>query len=177
MTRSYKLFRREGFSVRPDAYDRNKDGTPMTSDEKQERDLEVEKQSKGDFSSLLELRDVHDELHTLLKLFKEQNDTLTSMAKHYGGPTWPIEGQGTNVDPRSPDRQGFEAQTPVREGMQHLEDAYRKIKAFEANVKDMIDNAEKAEKAVSDHLTRRIFSDTTIVQQSSRYQAKASKCR
>ena len=131
----------------------------MTSVQKQERDLEIEKQSKGDFSSLLELRDVYDELHTIMKLFKEQKETLTSMAKHYGGPTWPTEGQGTNADPRSPDRQAFDAQTTVQEGMKHLEEAYRSIKAFEANVKDMIENAENAEKAVSGDLMFSIFSN------------------
>ena len=116
-----------------------------------------------DFSALLELRDVYDELHTILKLFKEQKDTLTSMASHYGGPTWPIEGRGTNVEPRSPDRQGSQGQTSIREGMKHLEDAYRSIETFEANVKDMIGDAEKAEKAVSDHLTSLVFSNKAAV--------------
>lgn len=131
----------------------------MTSDEKQERDQEVEKQSKGDFSSLLELRDIYDELHTIMKLFKEQKSTLTSMAKRYGGPTWPIESQGTNIDPRSPGREGIEAQTIVQEGMKHLEEAYRSITAFETNVRDMIENSENAEKAVSGDLMALIVSD------------------
>ena len=94
MTKSYKSFRKEGFSVRPDVYNRDKNGAPMTSHQKHERDLDVEKQSKGDFSSLLELRDIYDELHTIMKLFKEQRNTIAFMAKHYRGPNRASEGQG-----------------------------------------------------------------------------------
>ena len=93
MTKSYKSFRKEGFSVRPDVYNRDKNGAPMTSHQKHERDKDVEKQSKGDFSSLLELRDIYDELHTIMKLFKEQRKTIAFMAKHYRGSNRASEGQ------------------------------------------------------------------------------------
>ena len=93
MTKSYKSFRKEGFSLRPDVYNRDKNGEPMTSHQKHERDMEVEKQSKGDFSSLLELRDVYDELHTIMKLFKEQRKTIAFMAKRYRGFNRATEGQ------------------------------------------------------------------------------------
>ena len=79
MTKSFKSFRKVGFSVRPDIYDRNEKGDRMTSAEKEARDKGVEKQSKEDFASLLELRDIYDELHTIKKLFKEQRDTLIGM--------------------------------------------------------------------------------------------------
>ena len=93
MTKSYKSFRKEGFSVRPEVYNRDKNGAPMTSHQKHERDMDVEKQSKGDFSSLLELRDIYDELHTIMKLFKEQRKTIAFMAKHYKGSNRASEGQ------------------------------------------------------------------------------------
>ena len=93
MTKSYKSFRKEGFSVRPDVYNRDKNGEPMTSHQKHERDLDVEKQSKADFSSLLELRDIYDELHTIMKLFKEQRKTIVYMATHYRGNNRVSEGQ------------------------------------------------------------------------------------
>lgn len=110
MTRSYKTFRREGFSVRPGEYDRNKDGEPMTPEQKQQRDRDVEEQSKEDFSSLLELRDIMDELNTLKKLFDEQAETLTSMAKLYNDPKMLDETQQSTSNLTSPIFQTIEAQ-------------------------------------------------------------------
>ncbi|KAL8796496.1 MAG: hypothetical protein Q9195_001170 [Heterodermia aff. obscurata] len=93
MTKSYKSFRKEGFSVRPDVYNRDKNGAPMNSHQKHQRDMQVERQSKEDFSSLLELRDIYDELHTIMKLFKEQRKTIAFMTMRYKGSNRASEGQ------------------------------------------------------------------------------------
>ena len=152
MTRSYKTFRREGFSVRPDEYDRNKDGEPMTPDQKQQRDRDVEEQSKEDFSSLLELRDIMDELSTLKKLFDEQAETLASMTKHYDDPKMLGEAQQSTSNLTSPTFKTIEAQTSTPQkflnGLQYLEGARKSLKIFEKQVLDMKEDSEKTEKAV-----------------------------
>ena len=152
MTRSYKTFRREGFSVRPDEYDRNEDGEPMTPDQKHQRDRAVEEQSKEDFSSLLELRDIMDELNTLKKLFDEQAETLASMANHYNDPKKLGETQRSTSNLTSPTFQTVEAQTGLSQislnGLQNLEGARKSLKVFEKQVLDMKEDCEKTEKAV-----------------------------
>lgn len=189
MTKSYKSFRKEGFSVRPDVYNRDKNGAPMTSHQKHERDLDVEKQSKADFSSLLELRDIYDELHTIMKLFKEQRKAIMFMAKHYRGTSRASEGQneeqkgdfqnimriieeqqkailaafakqleGTDrptedqnleTGMSGSDREMLESQTvKSKDGLKYLEEAQRSINVFEAQILDMIESTENAEKAV-----------------------------
>ena len=189
MTKSYKSFRKEGFSVRPDVYNRDKNGEPMTSHQKHERDMDVEKQSKADFSSLLELRDIYDELHTIMKLFKEQKKTIVYMMKHYRGNNRASEGQNEEqkgdvqnirrvfeqqiailaafakqlegTDQPTEDRniesvisgsnpELLDSQTILsKDGLKYLEEAERSINVFEAQIRDMIESTENAEKAVS----------------------------
>ena len=152
MTRSYKTFRKEGFSVRPEEYDRNEDGEPMTPDQKQQRDRDIEEQSKEDFSSLLELRDIMDELNTLKKLFDEQAETLASMANHYSDPTMLGQTQQSASNLTSPTLRTIEAQPITSQkflnGLQYLEGARKSLKMFEKHVLDMKEDTEKTEKAV-----------------------------
>lgn len=154
MTRSYKSFRKEGFSVRPDAYYRKQNGEPMSTQEKQARDLDMEKQSKEDFSSLLELRDISDELHTIKKIFKEQRDTLFAMARYYRR-----EGKSEAPPPTTSllayiqektlkTRKTLKAMNYDVDGLLHLESTARSLDSFETNVSEMIESAENTEKAV-----------------------------
>ena len=152
MTRSYKSFRREGFSVRPDVYDRKKDGQPMTPAEKRQRDRDIEEQSKEDFSSLLELRDILDELNTLRKLFDEQRDTLINMAKHYKTSEGIVEAQSSTPNLVISIPNATEAQKQHSTGLKYIEEAEKSLDSFEKHVIDMIKDAENAEKAVSSFL-------------------------
>ena len=150
MTGSYKSFRKEGFSVRPDVYYRKKNGEPMTADEKQARDMDVEKQSREDFSSLLELRDIFDELHTIKKLFKEQRETLLVMARNYLGVESLSETQDPTKDLTTIISKATEAQKlDAGAGLNYLQETWRSLNSFERKVLDMIERAENTEKAVS----------------------------
>ena len=177
MTRSYKSFRKEGFSVRPDAYYRKKNGEPMTTREKQEKDLGIERQSKEDFSSLLELRDISDELHTIKKLFQEQRCALVDIAGHYIDADGRGEMQNPKQDVKNFIQQATEAQKHSANGLDDLAKAERSLNSFERSVSDMIESAENTEKAVR-LLSAAYISSTNgnPVQQPPRYQAKASKC-
>ncbi|KAL8829774.1 MAG: hypothetical protein Q9191_001822 [Dirinaria sp. TL-2023a] len=152
MTRSYKSFRKEGFSVRPDAYYRKQNGEPMTTGEKQEKDLSVERQSKEDFSSLLELRDISDELHTIKKLFQEQRDALVDMAVHYLDAEGTGEKQNAEQDRKIFIQRAREAQKHSANGLDNLVKAERSLNSFERSVSDMIESAENTEKAYSNLL-------------------------
>lgn len=152
MTRSYKSFRKEGFSVRPDAYYRKKNGEPMTTSEKQEKDLGIERQSKEDFSSLLELRDISDELHTIKKLFQEQRDALVAVARHYIGADCVGEMQNLKQDFKNSIQRAREAQKNNVNGLDDLAKAERSLNSFERSVSDMIESAENTEKAYSNLL-------------------------
>ena len=66
----------------------DKNGRSTVTRMKQERDTDIERQTKNDFSALLELMDILDELHTIRELFKEQREVLSVMARPYiGEPT------------------------------------------------------------------------------------------
>ena len=176
MTRSYKSFRKEGFSVRPEAYYRKKNGEPMTSQEKREKDLDIEKQSREDFSSLLELRDISDELHTIQKLFKEQRGILIDTARYY------LNGEGTGEmkNPKTFIREAVEAVEPQKRdenGLNYLAETERSLNSFERSVSEMADSAESTEQAVSLlHPVSISSTDRDLVQQSPRHKAKASEC-
>ena len=110
----------------------------------------MEKQSKEDFSSLLELRDIHDELHTIKKLFKEQRETLLAMVNYYirRGPS---KMQITTEDLTASIQQMhqvFKAQGHDDNGLQHLGETAQRLDFFEVTVSEMIESAEKTEKAV-----------------------------
>ena len=148
MTRSYKSFRREGFSLRPDVYDRNRNGEPLSSDEKENRDRDVEKESKEDFSSLLELRDVSDELRIIQKLFKEQRDTLGDMAAFYRGDERPPGMHESTLDLASSNSEGLHSRTGNLRGSGYLRETEQILNDFDKHVSEMIEDATNAEKAV-----------------------------
>lgn len=56
----------------------------MTAAERDERDIQMANQNRKDLSSLLELRDIIDELGTIMKLLDQQKATIKSMIQYYG---------------------------------------------------------------------------------------------
>lgn len=55
----------------------------MTAAEREERDREVAQQNRNDLSSMLELRDIVDELGTIMKLLEQQTTTINDMVKYF----------------------------------------------------------------------------------------------
>jgi hypothetical protein len=55
----------------------------MTAEQREERDRNVSIQNRDDLSSILELRDIVDELGTFLKLLEQQTATIKDMAKYF----------------------------------------------------------------------------------------------
>ncbi|KAL2800208.1 hypothetical protein BJX66DRAFT_291497 [Aspergillus keveii] len=82
-TRSFKQFRNRGIIIRPSEYNKTPDGKLMTAEQREERDRNVSIQNRDDLSSMLELRDIVDELGTFLKLLEQQTATIKDMAKYF----------------------------------------------------------------------------------------------
>lgn len=55
----------------------------MTAAERDQRDKEVARRNREDLSVLLELRDIEDELSTILKLIDQQESSIKSMIKYF----------------------------------------------------------------------------------------------
>ncbi|KAL5343814.1 hypothetical protein BJX70DRAFT_385147 [Aspergillus crustosus] len=82
-TKSFKQFRNRGFITRPAEYNKTPNGKLMTAAEREERDREAALQNRSDLSSMLELRDIVDELGTILKLLEQQQTTIHDLAKYF----------------------------------------------------------------------------------------------
>ncbi|KAL6234165.1 hypothetical protein BDW75DRAFT_241365 [Aspergillus navahoensis] len=82
-TKSFKQFRNRGFVTRPAEYNKTREGRIMTAAEREERDREAALQNRNDLSSMLELRDIVDELGTIMKLLEQQTTTINDMVKYY----------------------------------------------------------------------------------------------
>ncbi|KAL4944556.1 hypothetical protein BDV06DRAFT_232969 [Aspergillus oleicola] len=82
-TKSFKTFRNRGFITRPSEYNKTPDGKLMTAAEREDRDREVALQNRNDLSSMLELRDIVDELGTIMKLLEQQTATIKDMLKYF----------------------------------------------------------------------------------------------
>lgn len=55
----------------------------MTEAERDERDIRVARQNREDLSALLELRDIMDELGTIMKVLEQQTTTVKTMARYF----------------------------------------------------------------------------------------------
>ena len=55
----------------------------MSAAERDERDNKVARRNREDLSTLLELRDIVDELGTILKLLEQQTTTVTTMTSYF----------------------------------------------------------------------------------------------
>ncbi|KAL4910309.1 hypothetical protein BDW74DRAFT_173767 [Aspergillus multicolor] len=82
-TKSFKQFRNRGFVTRPAEYNKTPEGRIMTAEEREERDRELALQNRNDLSSMLELRDIVDELGTVMKLLEQQTTTINDMSKYF----------------------------------------------------------------------------------------------
>ncbi|KAF7117440.1 hypothetical protein CNMCM5793_006385 [Aspergillus hiratsukae] len=83
VTKSFKRFRSRGFTTNPAQHNKTADGRTMTEAERDERDIRVARQNREDLSALLELRDIMDELGTIMKLLEQQFTTVKTMARYF----------------------------------------------------------------------------------------------
>ncbi|GFF29050.1 hypothetical protein IFM46972_02521 [Aspergillus udagawae] len=83
VTKSFKRFRSRGFTINPAQHNKTADGRTMTEAERDERDIRVARQNREDLSALLELRDIMDELGTIMKLLEQQTTTVKTMARYF----------------------------------------------------------------------------------------------
>ncbi|GAB1199949.1 hypothetical protein APSETT444_009308 [Aspergillus pseudonomiae] len=120
-TKSFKRFRTRGFIARPADYNRTLEGRTMTASERDERDRRVAHQNREDLSTLLELRDIIDELGTILKLLEQQTATIKLMAQYF-------------------EDKGY--------GKIFIESALSRLEDYRTQVTDMRENAHLAQKAV-----------------------------
>ncbi|KAE8337501.1 hypothetical protein BDV24DRAFT_177478 [Aspergillus arachidicola] len=124
-TKSFKRFRTRGFIARPADYNRTLEGKTMTASERDERDRRVANQNREDLSTLLELRDIIDELGTILKLLEQQTATVKIMAQYF-------------------EDKGY--------GKVFIESALSRLEDYRTQVTDMRENAHLAQKAVENLL-------------------------
>ncbi|KAI1435961.1 hypothetical protein GGR50DRAFT_654048 [Xylaria sp. CBS 124048] len=127
MTYSLKEFRLQSYSK---VYDDSESDDPEDNGSKairmrHQRELErAERQNRENTSALLELRDLDDELHTLLNLFSEQQDTILNM-----------------LESSSKSEQGF-----TEFGQLYLNEALRRLEEYGKLVRDMMDRVESTRK-------------------------------
>ncbi|KAJ5307553.1 hypothetical protein N7476_008209 [Penicillium atrosanguineum] len=83
VTKSFKRFRNGGFTNGPADYNLTASGRPMSATERNERDRKIALRNREDLSVLLELRDIEDELATILRLLDQQDGVIKSMMKYF----------------------------------------------------------------------------------------------
>lgn len=99
--------------------------------------LELERakeESRNSTSTLLELRDVEDELKSLLDLFGEQQDHIKTLLK--------ISEAKADEDPKA--SQNAPGASLTSNGRYFLTEALEKLKTYRSQVEDMIDRVQKA---------------------------------
>lgn len=96
----------------------------MSAAERDERDNKVARRNREDLSTLLELRDIVDELSTLLKLLEQQATTVRTMSSYF-------EHRGC--------------------GQAFIESALSRLEEYRNQVLEMRENASVAQKAVCSH--------------------------
>lgn len=85
MTQSFKTFGSQGFRDKSIDYDSDHAVMSIKDRHKVEGKLS-EKQNREDTMAILELRDIHDELQSLRKLFDQQKETIKQMVAIYERP-------------------------------------------------------------------------------------------
>lgn len=93
----------------------------MTAAQRDQRDIQVARRNREDLSVLLELRDIEDELSTILKLLDQQDAAIKSMFKYF-------------------DAGGY--------GKVFLDAAQMRIDEYRAQIGEMKENSHLAQKAV-----------------------------
>ena len=103
----------------------------MTAAQQEYKELRVARRNREDLSVLLELRDIEDELSTILKLLDQQDTVIKNMVKYF-------------------DNKGC--------GKSFLDTAQERIDEYRSQINEMKENSHLAQKAVSSHVPRsRIF--------------------
>ncbi|CAI7623315.1 unnamed protein product [Penicillium glandicola] len=121
VTKSFKRFRNRGFTNRPADHDRSSDGKIMTAAQQEYKEFQVARRNREDLSVLLELRDIEDELSTILKLLDQQDAVIKSMVKYF-------------------DQTGC--------GNRFLDTAQDRIDEYRSQINDMKENSHLTQKAV-----------------------------
>ncbi|KAL4924484.1 uncharacterized protein BDV17DRAFT_300974 [Aspergillus undulatus] len=124
-TKSFKKFRNRGFITRPSEYNKTPDGKLMTAAEREDRDREVAQQNRDDLSSMLELRDIADELGTIMKLLEQQTTTVKDMLRYF-------------------EHRGY--------GKRFIHAALTRLDEYRTHINEMRENAIAAQKAVENLL-------------------------
>ncbi|KAI0445123.1 hypothetical protein F4803DRAFT_509492 [Xylaria telfairii] len=128
MTSSLKEFRMQSYSKVHDDSDSEDpdDNRSETIKKRHKRELErAERQNRQNTSAVLELRDMEDELHTLLNLFTEQQDTIKLMKGSY-------------------ERAELQAHTEC--GREYLKEALRRLEDYEKQARDMLTRVDATRK-------------------------------
>ncbi|KAG6010316.1 hypothetical protein E4U54_008403, partial [Claviceps lovelessii] len=86
LTFSLKEFRAEGFRDKASDYEPVDDGAHSIRKRHKEEGRRAERENRDNTSALLELRDIEDELQTLLHLFERQSKVIASMHAIYQRP-------------------------------------------------------------------------------------------
>ncbi|KAJ5823858.1 Mitochondrial substrate/solute carrier [Penicillium robsamsonii] len=122
VTKSFKRFRNRGFTNRPADHDRTSDGKIMTLAQQEYKEFQVARRNREDLSVLLELRDIEDELSTILKLLDQQDAVIKGMVKYFDS------------------RGGY--------GMSFLDTAQERIDEYRAQINEMKDSSHQTQKSV-----------------------------
>lgn len=131
MTSSLKEFRMQSHTKLNDDSDSDDpdDNTTETIKKRHKRELaRAERQNRENTSAVLELRDMEDELHTLLNLFTEQQDTIKLMKVS---------------------SEKSEGQTFTEFGREYLKEALRRLEEYDKQVHDMLIRVDGTRKDVS----------------------------
>lgn len=123
----------------------------MTAAQREQRERHVARMNRDDLSVMLELRDIEDEISTIVKLLDQQDTVLKSMMKHF------VE-QGC--------------------GQVFLDTAQLRIDEYRNQLSEMKENSHVAQKAVRNHMITSFFSLANALSGGKLVgsQAEASKC-
>ena len=121
VTKSFKRFRSQGFIAKPTDHNKNSQGKLMSAEERDQRDRQITDENREDLSTLLELRDIIDELGTISKLLDQQTTTIKTMTTYH---------------------------EEKSHGRMFIDAALLRLEEYRAQVSEMRDNACTAQKAV-----------------------------
>ncbi|KAG6034232.1 hypothetical protein E4U41_006630, partial [Claviceps citrina] len=122
LTSSLKVFRTKGFRDKASDQEPLDDGVRSIRKRHKEEGCRAERENRDNTSALLELRDMEDELQTLLQLFERQSKVVMSMQSIYNRPE--LRDQTANG-------RGFlgEALKRLREYAQQTNEMVRRVRA------------------------------------------------
>lgn len=131
MTSSLKRFRTAGYRTKYGDEDKQTKTTSIRARHKRE-DEQAERENRDNTSALLELRDIEDELSTLLHLFEEQEIQVNEMLRWYRPSLQRQDSTATTLSP-----------VATTDGVVFLEEALSKLSTYKDQTKDMIGRVEK----------------------------------